>query len=70
MIRPFYSTRTMRVAAVSAVLATLAACGGGSDEAPAQGTPTPPPPTQTNPDPVVGVQTPDSVSVVTATNAG
>jgi len=52
---------------LSALAIALAACGGGSTETPAAApsTPTTPP----NQAPVTGVATPDSVAVVTATNA-
>lgn len=70
---------TTKAAALVAVLATLSACGGGGD-APVAAAPTTPttPTTPTNPGPVdttpqnqaiVGVETPNGVSVVTATNA-
>ena len=68
---------TTKTAALVAVLATLSACGGGSAAAPVAAAPTTPT-TPTNPGPVettpqdptiVGVETPNGVSVVTATNA-
>jgi len=49
-----------RCAALAAVLASLAACGGGSSPEVAGGE---------TPQAVTGVQTPSSVSVVTAKNA-
>jgi ABC-type glycerol-3-phosphate transport system substrate-binding protein len=78
MSRLLHSIRTTtRTGALVALLATLSACGGGSAAAPAAGAPTTPT-TPTNPGPVdtspqnptiVGVETPNGVSVVTATNA-
>ena len=63
-------------AALAVVLSALSACGGGGSEtatptAPASSGPTAPTgPTDPGPaEAVVGVQTPDSVAVVTATNA-
>lgn len=53
-----------------ALAISLAGCGGGSAESAAPATPVPPAPTPPAPEVVVGVATPDSVAVVTATNAG
>jgi hypothetical protein len=68
------TTRGPRAAthlALLAMLATLSACGGG-DATGVAPTPNPPAPTPPPPAPseIVGVATPESVSVVTATNAG
>jgi hypothetical protein len=73
MSRPLLSIRTLiRAATLAAVLSTLAACGGGSSDTaatpPVAPNPAPAPP-DSAPAEVVGVQTPDSVAVVTATNA-
>jgi hypothetical protein len=72
MSRLLDSVRTMtQTAALVAVLSTLAACGGGSSASTpaAVVTPPAPPAPPTGSVTIVGVQTPDSVSVVTATNA-
>jgi hypothetical protein len=60
--------RLLRCAAFAAVLSSLAACGGGGSTT----TETPPPAAgdgNGTPQTVTGIQTPSSVSVVTAKNA-
>jgi uncharacterized lipoprotein YmbA len=67
--------RTVRYSLLMAAMATLlAACGGGSSDSATNQAPTGNVPnvpiTPTQPEVVTGVATPDSVAVVTATNAG
>lgn len=65
------SNRLLHSAIALGLALSLVGCGGGgSSESAAPATPAPPAPTPPAPEVVVGVATPDSVAVVTATNAG
>ncbi len=62
------SRRTVRrIASLAALAGILAGCSGSGSTAPAASTP--PPSSSPPPAPIVGIATPTTVSVVTATNA-
>lgn len=66
--------RKFLIASSAAALVALTGCGGGSSSTPPPSSnnppaPVPPAPSPPAPAPVVGVATPSSVAVVTATNA-
>jgi len=62
--------RALALTCAVAFVSVLYGCGGSDSSTSTGGTGSSPPPVVSPPDPVQGVATPSTVSVVTATNAG